>query len=416
MPARKSRASRIIGERAVRSMAASTSASTEASVPCTIWRTMGSGWTPAPAGAGLAVATAPASARIAGAAAARVRIRLPNAIDVDMLAGEHDGRRAELLHDRRPGEAIARPEPRAVVHGALDVAASEAHGPRARPGALGAAVASGHGPRRRASGHADADDPQVDPLDSLAGPARARAFGAVAVAVALLVGGVEALHGLGGARGVDRAGRQLHGHLPRLTEVTEIGEAEQAPRRLRHALARQRVDGLGLEPREVAVDEAEIEPRVALHRGLDVVVLEVDGEEPEGGHGPGRRRDHGGPETQELDQPARLERAGAAERHQRVVARIEAALDAHLLDGVGLVPRGDLEHALGRPLGGETELAGEALDALPGQIERERHLAPEKMRRDAPEDELGVGDRGAGAAAAVAHRARGPRPRWPARP
>ena len=36
MPPRKSCASRIIGERAVRSMAASTSASTEASVPSTI--------------------------------------------------------------------------------------------------------------------------------------------------------------------------------------------------------------------------------------------------------------------------------------------------------------------------------------------------------------------------------------------
>ncbi len=135
-------------------------------------------------------------------------------IDVDMLAREHDGRRAELLHDRGPGEAIARPETGAVVHGALDVAASEAHGPRARPGALGAAVASGHGPRGRTFGHADADDPQVDPLDSLAGPARTRTFGAVAVAVALLVGGVEALHGLGGARGVHRAGRQLHASPP----------------------------------------------------------------------------------------------------------------------------------------------------------------------------------------------------------
>ena len=368
MPARKSRASRIIGERAVRSMAASTSASTEASVPSTIWRTMGSGWTPAHRrGAGRRDGARLRPDRGGGGRAGQDQVA--ERIDVDMLAREHDGRRAELLHDRGPGEAIARPEPGAIVHGALDVAASEAHGPRARPGALGAAVAGGHGPRGRTSGHADADDPQVDPLDSLAGPARARTFGAVAVAVALLVGGVEALHGLGGARGVDRAGRQLHGHLPRLTEVAEIGEAEQAPRRLRHALARQRVDGLGLEPREVAVDEVEIEPRVTLHRGLDVVVLEVDGEEPEGGHRPGRRRDHGGPETQELDQPARLERAGAAERHQRVVARIEAALDAHLLDGVGLVPRGDLEHALGRPLGGETELAGEALDALPGQID-----------------------------------------------
>src|SRR5437016_1049090 len=42
MPPRKSRASRIIGERAVRSIAASTSASAEASVPSTISSTIGS--------------------------------------------------------------------------------------------------------------------------------------------------------------------------------------------------------------------------------------------------------------------------------------------------------------------------------------------------------------------------------------
>ena len=51
---------------------------------------------------------------------------------------------------------------------------------------------------------------------------------------------------------------------------------------------------------------------------------------------------------------------------------------------------------------------------LPAPDRRERHLAPEEMRRDPPEDELGVGDGGAGAAAAVAHgsgvRARAARP------
>ena len=100
---------------------------------------------------------------------------MPNAIDLDTLAGEHDGRRAELLHDRRPGQAIAGPEPRAVVHGALDVAGPRSPTARvARPGALGAAVARGRGPRRRPSGQADAHDPQVHPLDSLAGPGRTR--------------------------------------------------------------------------------------------------------------------------------------------------------------------------------------------------------------------------------------------------
>ena len=228
----------------------------------------------------------------------------------------------------------------------------------------------------------------------------------VAVAVPLLVGRVEPLQRLGRARGVDRAGRELHGHLPCLAEVAEVGQAHQSPGRLRHPLAGKRLGGPGLEPRQAPVDLRQIELRVALDRGLDVVVLEVDGEEAERGDRARGGRDQGRPEAQELDEAAGQERTGASERHQRVVARIEAALDAHLLDGVRLVPRRDLENALGRALGGEAELRGDGLDPLPGEIEGQRHLAAEEMRRDAAEDELGVSHRGPRAAAAVAHGAR----------
>ncbi len=135
----------------------------------------------------------------------RVRTMLPKRSTSTLLAGEHDGRGAELLHDRRAGQAIAGPEPRAVVHGALDFPAFEPDRPRRRPGALGAPVAGRLSPRRRPPGETHAHDPEVHPLDALSRSGRARVLVPVAVAVALLVRGVKARHDLGGARGVDRA-------------------------------------------------------------------------------------------------------------------------------------------------------------------------------------------------------------------
>ena len=145
---------------------------------------------------------------------------------------------------------------------------------------------------------------------------------------------------------------------------------------------------------------------MALHRRLDVVVLEVDREQTERGNRAGRRRDQRRAEPQEVDEPAGLEGPGATEGDQRVVARIEAALDAHLLDGVGLVPGRDLDDPVGGALRGKAELGGQGFDPLPGEVGRQWHLPAQKVRRDAPEDELGVRHRGTRAAPAVAHRAR----------
>src|SRR5262249_56611169 len=124
----------------------------------------------------------------------------------------------------------------------------------------------------------------------------------------------------------------------------------------------------------------------------------------------GRRRNQSGTQAEELDEPTRLERPGATEGHERVVARIEAALDAHLLDGVGLIPRRDLEDALGRALERETELSGEGLDALPREIERQRQLAAEEVRRGASPHALRGGGRGARAPPGGTHGVRVPAP------
>src|SRR5215470_14660318 len=101
-----------MGERAVRSIAASTSASTDASVPSTTWRTIGS----------------------TAAALTTPEHQVGQPVDLDREARLHDGGRAVLLDDHR---AISAKPCRQVV-------ASVDH--EARPPADGAAAASG---RRR---------------------------------------------------------------------------------------------------------------------------------------------------------------------------------------------------------------------------------------------------------------------------
>src|SRR5438067_13504722 len=91
MPARKSRASRIMGDRAVRSMAVSTSASADASVPSTISTTIGS---------------------IIGA----LEQQVAEIINSCTLTREHDRRGAEFLDDRGTLDTILRLESVATVN------------------------------------------------------------------------------------------------------------------------------------------------------------------------------------------------------------------------------------------------------------------------------------------------------------
>src|SRR5689334_4196493 len=84
MPARKSCASRIIGDRAVRPIAVSTSRSIDASVPLTISRSTGS--------------------------AVTGHHQVAEVVDAGGEARMQRYRRAVLLDDRRPGHHVARGE------------------------------------------------------------------------------------------------------------------------------------------------------------------------------------------------------------------------------------------------------------------------------------------------------------------
>ena len=108
---------------------------------------------------------------------------------------------------------------------------------------------------------------------------------------------------------------------------------------------------------------------------------------------------------QKIHEPPGEQGTGAAEGDERVVARVEPALDRHLLDGVGLVPGRDLENALGGPSGLEAETRRERGESFPRALAHERDLSAQQARRDAPQQQMRVGHRGLGAAAPIAERA-----------
>src|SRR4029079_5510514 len=102
--------------------------------------------------------------------------------------------------------------------------------------------------------------------------------------------------------------------------------------------------------------------------------------------------------------------ARSAEGRHGEVANVEAALHGDLAQCVGLVPRRDLENASGATLDPEPESSCEVLETGSRGSDVQGDLATEQVRRDAPEDQVRVGDGRLGAAAGVAQRA-GVRPR-----
>ncbi len=147
---------------------------------------------------------------------------------------------------------------------------------------------------------------------------------------------------------------------------------------------------LGIERR----DRREID-RVLVHDlGDDVIGAPVDREQAEGGEIAGIGRHDAGLHAEQVHHRRRLRRPGAAEGEQREAARIDAALDGHLADGVGLVPVGDLDdavrerfgaHGAGQPLGQRRQSGARTRG-------RQRDAAADQGRRDAAEHQIGVGD------------------------
>ncbi len=98
-----------------------------------------------------------------------------------------------------------------------------------------------------------------------------------------------------------------------------------------------------------------------------------------------------------------MQAAGAAERAQDEVARIEPALDRQLADRLGHREVDDLESLLGEPLGAEAEGLADAREGGARGGEVELHRTGEALcGRDAPEHEVRIRDRRLGSTEAVA--------------
>ena len=99
--------------------------------------------------------------------------------------------------------------------------------------------------------------------------------------------------------------------------------------------------------------------------------------------------------------------AGAAERDQRALARVDPLAHRDLADRLGHVRADDRVHAASRLLRRHAEPGRKLLERRLRRRGVERHVAPEQtLRADQPEQQVGVGDRRQLAAAPVAGRAR----------
>ncbi len=86
--------------------------------------------------------------------------------------------------------------------------------------------------------------------------------------------------------------------------------------------------------------------------------------------------------------------ARPSEREQGEHARIEAALDADDSDGFFHVGVGDIDDTLGRGEDGFADPGGQPADGFAAALRIDSHpSAEEEIRIDAPENEIGVGDR-----------------------
>ena len=103
----------------------------------------------------------------------------------------------------------------------------------------------------------------------------------------------------------------------------------------------------------------------------------------------------------------RLRRPGAAERQQREIRRIDAALDGHLANGVRLIPVGDLDDAVRKLLGVHDCRAAVRERVKPPRARSTSSVMPPPISAggNPAEHQIGVGDGRLVAAVRIAHRA-----------
>ena len=100
---------------------------------------------------------------------------------------------------------------------------------------------------------------------------------------------------------------------------------------------------------------------------------------------PGRRRDDHRERAHQLGHGVGVQRAGAAERDERELARVVAALDADHAQRAGHVLVDDPQDAVGGLLEAEAHRVGDRLHGRARRVDVERHLAADQPRRQVAE-------------------------------
>ena len=219
------------------------------------------------------------------------------------------------------------------------------------------------------------------------------------VAVQAVVRVVECLGSRRGRLRGDRPVGQIDPDLVGLTVVAQVGRSDELACVRLEALAGQRRVRLCSQTLEELCQDTVVHHRVPRDGRSHVVVADIDGEQSVCRQVARVGRDQCAAQAQQVDQPAREQRAGTTEGHQREVSNVEATLDGDLAQRVGLVPRADLQDAARALLDVETEPAGQVGYSRPGGIGVQRDLTAEQVRRDAAQNQVCVGDRRLGARA-----------------
>ncbi len=205
---------------------------------------------------------------------------------------------------------------------------------------------------------------------------------------------------------IDRARWGRHADFHRLAGVAHVGLAREADARALDAVFFQRGDRVTLEACINLSDHFQIDSVLMRDLGHDVIGAPIDGQETEGRKVAGIGRHDASLHADQLHHRWRLRRAGTAERQQRELAWIDAALDRHLPDGVGLIPIGDLDDAPGQLL--RRHAAGQFRrqrgDTGARALDVKHDAAADQRRRQPAQHQIGVGDSRLSTAFAVTHR------------
>jgi hypothetical protein len=324
--------------------------------------------------------------------------QIAGGIDAERVAGRHDGGGFPLLHDGRAFERAARRQGVAIVDRGGDEAAIEpglafALARRPRPAARGGA-AKGQG--GRGAGGGDAHRHHLHH--------RVRLQGGVAGGV----GGLERRHQGGQAGGIQRRFRQRHRDFVHLSDQAHVGRAGDLDGAGR-AGGGEFGARIGFQRRQGAFHRGRIERgRQAHQQRAHQAGRERCGQEAECRGGAGGRRHHQFGDAQRARHLGRVCRAGAAEAHHGVAARVLAAFDHVDARRIRHAFHDDLVDAPGRLFDGQAQRTGDGGDGGAGRLCIQRHgAAQEEARIVIAEHQIGIGHGGKGAAAAVAGRAGG---------